>query len=95
MEHEMFIVTSNYEPDEIWRHPEQRSDLMAVRSRFHVKKFSRERAVARAVNPIVARVIPNILSQESFVPVRECSGTSGANGRQMLHDKPPEALESS
>ena len=38
--HDMFIVTSNYRPHEVWPKAEERSDLAAVLSRFHLKEFT-------------------------------------------------------
>ncbi len=40
LEHEIFIVTSNHRPHEVWPKAEQRSDLAAVLSRFYLQEFT-------------------------------------------------------
>ena len=40
LEHDIFIVTSNYRPHEVWSKTWQRPDLLVVLSRFWLKEFT-------------------------------------------------------
>ena len=63
LQHQLFIVTSNNSPDEIWSEKHQKVHLEAIKDRFVILYFGQERAEARAKTGLLQHIKSNFMKE--------------------------------